>query len=56
MGVTALKWDPFGKAYMYMENSDFRRSIEIVEAVRGAVGNDVDLLIEGMAASILLPA
>lgn len=47
MGVTALKWDPFGKAYMYMENSDFRRSLEIVEAVRGAVGNDVDLLIEG---------
>ena len=47
MGVTALKGDPFGKAYMYMENSDFRRSLEIVEAVRGAVGNDVDLLIEG---------
>lgn len=47
MGVTALKWDPFGKAYMYMESADFRRSIEIVEAVRGAVGNDVDLLIEG---------
>ena len=41
------KWDPFGKAYMYMENADFRRSLEIVEAVRGAVGNDVDLLIEG---------
>ena len=47
MGITALKWDPFGKAYMYMESADFRRSIEIVEAVRGAVGNDVDLLIEG---------
>ncbi len=47
MGITALKWDPFGKAYMYMENADFHRSIEIVEAVRGAVGNDVDLLIEG---------
>ena len=47
MGVTALKWDPFGKAYMYMENADFRRSLEIGEAVRGAVGNDVDLLIEG---------
>ena len=46
-GFKGLKWDPFGKAYMYMENSDFRRSIEIVEAVRGAVGNDVDLLIEG---------
>ena len=47
MGVTALKWDPFGKAYLCMDNADFRRSIEIVEAVRGAVGNDVDLLIEG---------
>lgn len=47
LGVTALKWDPFGKAYMYMDKKDFLRSIEIVEAVRGAVGNDVDLLIEG---------
>lgn len=47
MGITAIKWDPFGKSYLYMENEDFRRSIEIVEAVRGAVGNDMDLLIEG---------
>ncbi len=46
MGITAIKWDPFGKSYLYMENEDFRRSIEIVEAVRGAVGNDMDLLIE----------
>ena len=46
-GVTALKWDPFGKAYMYMENKDLRYSLSIIEAVRGAVGNDVDLLIEG---------
>ena len=46
-GITALKWDPFGKAYMYMSNSEFRHSMEIVEAVRGAVGEDVDLLIEG---------
>lgn len=46
MGITALKWDPFGKAYRYMDSAEFRRSIEIVEAVRGAVGNDVDLLIE----------
>ena len=45
-GITALKWDPFGKAYLYMENQEFNRSMEIVEAVRGAVGNDVDLLIE----------
>lgn len=46
MGITALKWDPFGKNYLYMDNAEFRRSMEIVEAVRGAVGNEVDLLIE----------
>lgn len=46
-GVTALKWDPFGKAYMYMDNKDLSYALSIVEAVRGAVGNDVDLLIEG---------
>ena len=46
-GITALKWDPFGSAYMYMDNADLRKSLEVVEAVRGAVGPDVDLLIEG---------
>ena len=46
LGVTALKWDPFGEAYLHMENSEFTSAVEIVEAVRGAVGNDVDLLIE----------
>lgn len=47
LGMTALKWDPFGKAYQYMENKDFYRAMEIVEAVRAAVGREVDLLIEG---------
>ena len=47
LGVTALKWDPFGKAYLYMDNASFCHAMEVVEAVRGAVGNDVDLLIEG---------
>ena len=46
-GVTALKWDPFGSAYMYMDNTALRKSLEVVEAVRGAVGPDIDLLIEG---------
>lgn len=46
MGITALKWDPFGKAYMTLDNKEFCHSIEIVDAVRAAVGNDVDLLIE----------
>lgn len=42
-----LKWDPFGKAYLYMDNQEFFHAIEIVEAVRAAVGSSVDLLIEG---------
>jgi len=46
LGMKALKWDPFGKAYMYLDKKDFIRSIETVEAVRGAVGNEVELLIE----------
>ena len=46
LGVTALKWDPFGKAYLHMDWPELRRSLEIVEAVRSAVGPDVDLLIE----------
>lgn len=46
-GVTALKWDPFGSAYMYMDNASLRKSLEVVEAVRGAVGPNIDLLIEG---------
>ena len=46
LGITALKWDPFGKAYMHLEKEEYLRAIEIVEAVRGAVGNDIDLLIE----------
>lgn len=46
-GVTALKWDPFGKAYLYMDRGELARSIETVEAVRASVGSEVDLLIEG---------
>ena len=46
-GVTALKWDPFGSAYMYMDNASLRKSLEVVEAVRGAKGPHIDLLIEG---------
>lgn len=46
LGVTALKWDPFGRAYLHLDRQELNRSVEIVEAVRGAVGNDVDLLIE----------
>ena len=46
-GVTAMKWDPFGKSYLDISNQDLNIAIECIGAVREAVGNDVDLLIEG---------
>ena len=46
-GVTAMKWDPFGKNYMNISSADLRSAIRCVEKVREAVGPDVDLLIEG---------
>ncbi len=46
-GVTAMKWDPFGKSYMQISNKDLDIALECVAKVREAVGNDVDLLIEG---------
>lgn len=47
MGYTAMKFDPFGVAYRFFSAKEERLSIEIVRAVRKAVGDDVDLLIEG---------
>ncbi len=46
-GVSAMKWDPFGKNYLQISNKDLNTALECVSAVREAVGNDVDLLIEG---------
>src|SRR5712692_7263794 len=46
-GYTALKFDPFGNAWRTLSRDDFDLSIDIVRAVRDAVGNLVDLLIEG---------
>jgi galactonate dehydratase len=46
MGFRALKWDPFGAAYLEMDRPARNRTIEIVEAVRSAVGPDIDLMIE----------
>ncbi len=46
-GVTAMKWDPFGKSYLTISNEDLDRAIACVGAVREAVGSRVDLLIEG---------
>jgi galactonate dehydratase len=47
MGYTALKFDPFGTAYRFFDAAEERLSMSIVRAVRQAVGDDVDLCIEG---------
>lgn len=46
-GVTAMKWDPFGKSYLEISNADLDRALRCVDEVRRAVGDKVDLLIEG---------
>ncbi|MDD4537690.1 MAG: galactonate dehydratase [Lentisphaeria bacterium] len=46
LGITALKWDPFGKAHLSISNGELQRAVDIVGAVREAVGPTVDLLIE----------
>ena len=46
-GVTAMKWDPFGKSYLEISNAELDKALRNVAAVREAVGNQVDLLIEG---------
>ena len=45
-GVTAMKWDPFGKSYLQISNRDLDKAIRCIAAVREAVGEQVDLLIE----------
>jgi galactonate dehydratase len=46
-GVTAMKWDPFGKNYLNISNAELDKALKCVGAVRDAVGDKVDLLIEG---------
>ncbi|MBL8837642.1 MAG: mandelate racemase/muconate lactonizing enzyme family protein [Alphaproteobacteria bacterium] len=45
-GFRALKWDPFEAAYLEMDRAQRHRTIEIVEAVRDAVGPDIDLMLD----------
>ncbi len=47
MGYTAMKFDPFGSAYRNIDAAEEKLSIAIIRAVRQAVGDDVDLCIEG---------
>ena len=45
-GYKALKFDPFGAGFYEMERPEKKYVISLVEAVRDAVGPDVEILIE----------
>lgn len=46
-GFTALKWDPFAKCELNISRQQLICAIEHIRAVRDAVGEEIDLLIEG---------
>jgi galactonate dehydratase len=46
-GYRRLKFDPFGDGDLVLENVDLDRVVALVEAVREAVGPEVELYIEG---------
>ena len=45
-GYRALKVDPFGSGFYEMERAEKVRSISLIEAIRGTVGPDVEIMIE----------
>jgi galactonate dehydratase len=45
-GYRALKLDPFGAGHLELDRDERLRSVALVEAVREAVGPDVDVLVE----------
>ena len=46
MGYRALKWDPFADYSLEMSKAELHRAVEIVAAVREAVGPYVDLMLD----------
>jgi galactonate dehydratase len=46
-GFQGLKWDPFGSAYLDISRDELRLALDNIAAVKAAVGDKTDLLIEG---------
>lgn len=46
-GYRGLKFDPFGSAWKNLTREELERAVALVAAVRGAVGDDMELLVEG---------
>jgi galactonate dehydratase len=45
-GYTGMKFDPFGAGDLELSRFEFERSVNLIEAVRGSVGDNVELFIE----------
>ncbi len=46
-GFKGLKWDPFGKEYMNISPLKLKEALDCIAAVKGAVGSQAHLIIEG---------
>ena len=46
LGYGALKFDPFGSGYQVLDADERRRCLDLVAAVRQAIGDQADLIIE----------
>lgn len=46
-GYRALKFDPFETSYLSAGTQDIRRYVEVIASVREAVGENVEILVEG---------
>lgn len=47
IGYKALKWDPFGSSFRHLDGSELKQALQVIDNVKTAVGNQVELLIEG---------
>jgi galactonate dehydratase len=45
-GYRALKLDPFGTGHLHLSDAELGEALDIVEAVRGAIGESVDLYVD----------
>ena len=46
-GFKALKWDPFGSAYLHIDRKQLKEAIECIGAVYDAIKAHADIIIEG---------
>ncbi len=46
-GYKALKFDPFGSGSGFLDYDEYKKSMDIIETVHNAVGDKIEMLIEG---------